>query len=267
MRVPILAAAFWLGSAVGAQDGALRVQPDAKNHIPQALVGSWRLDVDLTKRLGQVKAPPTVTFRLDDKVVEKLPSDADAMLHGRRLFAAGTMLVKGRENTFVLTEQAGVPEIVTFRGQSAAAAVGAESLRVMVVRGASPAADLLFLGGDDKQPWAAFARIAPPVGGMEPMAALTEMARLLETRDYVAFLQTWCLPEDLAKLAKEGPIEKSAAKFGETNAQGLLEVVLLAAKRTPVLSESGEEAIYEGEGIKQRLRLRRVEGRWFLCNH
>jgi hypothetical protein len=267
MRARFLVGFSWLSATLLPQEAALRVEPDPKNHVAASLAGSWQRDGDLTKRLGKTKAPMALTIREDHRVLEALPAAVVEHLRGKRIYTAGTMQVKDNEQTFVLTAAAGNPEIFVFRSASSDPVRGSETLRVMLVRGETPAADLLFVADASlKQPFAAFARAPEVVGALEPAAALTEMVRLLEADKYGEFLKTWCDPEDFARMAPEGSSIDALGERFRVSAKGkeLFESLVAGAKLTPKVS--GDDAIFEGEGLPRPLRLKRVAGRWYLCN-
>lgn len=245
----------------------LQVQPDPAHPIAAALVGDWRADAELQKRLGAGKAPNAVSFREDATVLANLPTAAVPALAGQRLYAAGRMRLADRDDIYVLIQAAGVAQLRTFRNRADAGGDG-ETLVVMLVRGATPAQDLLFLNGDlGNQAFTAFTRHASAPAKLEPTAALTEMARLLETKQYEAFLQTWCLPTDLAQMQQGGrSLAATASEFGERKAAEALAMLLAAAKLTPTRNDAGDEAIYQGEGLRRRMRLKLLGGRWYLCN-
>jgi hypothetical protein len=244
-----------------------RVQPDPASPVADALLGAWRLDPDLTARLGRSKAPKEITFRADASVLERLPAAAAEHLAGRRVYAAGLVRVGGRDDLWLLTDAAGAPSLVVCRDRGAGAAGDVEVLTVMLVRAAAPDADLLFANGDPgRQPFAAYSRVQPQAV-LEPSAALTDMARLLETGDHAAFLRTYVLPEDLTKMQHGGrTLEALAADFAERKAKEALASLLAAAKLTPAIDEAAGEAVYTGDGLPRPLRLRRVGTRWFVCN-
>lgn len=252
-----------------AQDEPLRLQPDPDHPIASALAGRWTADPELQQRLGATKAPDSVTFVDDPSVLPTLPTAVRTQLAGQRLYAAGKIVQKGLEQVYVLSERAGAPELRTYRPDAADPLRSSEAMFVMLVRGRVAASDLLFVNGDvGRQPFAAFRRELPAPARLEPAAAITEMARMLESKQYEQFLQTWCLPEDISKLTEGGrTLAAAAAEFGATRAKGVLEALLAASKLKAAVNATEDEAVFEGEGLKQRLRLQRVDGRWCLCNH
>jgi hypothetical protein len=250
-----------------AQDVPLRLQPDPDHPIASALAGTWTADPGLQQRLGATNAPESVTFVEDPSVLPTLPPAVRTQLAGRRLYATGRITLKGREQIYVLGERAGATEVLTYRPGAADPLRSSEAMFVMLVRGRVPASDLLFVNGDvGRQPFAAFRREVPTPPKLEPAAAITEMARLLESKQYEQFLQTWCLPEDVSNMAGSRPLAEAAAKWAETKGALALEALLAASKLTPVLNAAGDEAVFEGEGLQRQLRLQRIEGRWYLCN-
>jgi hypothetical protein len=244
-----------------------QLQPDPQNPVAAPLLGAWRQDPELGKRLGRAKAPREVTFRSDASVLERLPAAAAQQVAGRRVYAAGTVTVGARDDLWLLTEIAGAATVVVSRDRGAGAAGDVETLTVAVARGATAAADLLLLNGDPgKQPCAAYARVEAPAA-TDPAAALAAMATLVETGKHVEFLRDWLLPADLARMQKGGrTLQACAAEFAEAKAKGVLEALRAAAKLTPRLDDATGEAVYSGDGLERPLRLQRVGDRWYVCN-
>lgn len=268
MRHSMLVCFALLPNLAIAQD-ALQVQPDPKNHVAASLAGDWQRDPELAKRLGTAKAPAAFSLREDHKVLASAPAAIVEHLRGRRLYTAGIIATKGKEQVFVLTESSGSPELFVYSASSPDPVRGGEHLRVTLVPGASPASDILFVADAAAgRPFTPFSRVAPQrPANLEPEAAVTEMARVLEAGNFVEFFTTWCLPEDVAKMTGDGKsIEDVAKKFGEKKGKKALASLLAAAKVKPVRNEAGDEVVFEGEGIEMPVRLKRVDGRWYLCN-
>jgi hypothetical protein len=275
MRHRLLVCLSLSGCFAVAQDRAtstrseLNVEPDANNHVAQALAGEWQSDAELWKRLGTGKAPAAFALRVDHAVLAGAPPAIVEHLRGRRIYTAGTMTAKDKEQAFVLLESSGNPELFVFSPKSPDPVRGAERLRVALARGATPAGDLLFVAdAAAARAFAAFTRVAKTPAKLQPEAALTEMTRLLEAGKFVEFLESWCLPDDVTRMvADRGSLEEAAKRLGAKKSKELLEALQVAAKLQPTLSEAGDEAVFAGEGLRKQLRLKCLDGRWYLCNH
>ncbi len=111
-------------------------------------------------------------------------------LRDRRIALAGTMVLRGAEHAFLLTELAGNPCIVWFRERDGDPMGDVESFNVILARAKAREADLLFVGGDsNNQPFAAYARDTKGMAILTPAAAVTEMVRLLEAGKTLEFVQ------------------------------------------------------------------------------
>jgi hypothetical protein len=171
-----------------------------------------------------------------------------------------------RESLWVLTEQTGVPTLVLFRERGAGPAEEDERLTVMLVRGAAPVADLLFVADRGKHVFTAYSRPQPLVA-LDPSAAVAEMARLLEAGQHVEFLREWVLPEDLEKMQRRGrTLEAAATEFGARKAKRVLEALRVASKLSPSIDATTGDASFTGEGLERPLLLQPLGRRWFLRN-
>lgn len=268
-----LAAALWSAATSPAQEGAgLEVKPDRRNVVANALIGEWRLDQALQDRLGgPAEAGDRIAFREDAAVLAKVPRQLAEKLRSMRLFLAGTMTRKGKEHAFLLTELNGNPTVVWFRERNGDPLGDAESNNVMLARGAVPQADLLFVGGDsDNQPFACYARAQGPRPQLQPSAAVAQMIQLLEAGRTVEFVREWCAPEDMEAVKTEAEravaVERLAKRLAEGKRDRILEALRAAAKQEPAISADGNEAIWTIDGEPSRLRLTRVDGRWYMRN-
>jgi hypothetical protein len=138
----------------------------------------------------------------------------------------------------------------------------------MLVRAEAKQADVLFVGGDsNNQSFAAFARETKAVGKLEPAAAITEMVRLLQAGKAREFVETYCAPEDLAEMNKAGKsIDKLVERFSSDKKDELIEILEGIAKRPPVMNEAGDEATWMVDKGPGKLRLQRIDGRWYMRN-
>lgn len=269
MVVSVLVSSLLVTTAVSAQAAAngLEVRPDPQNVVANALVGAWKFDADLGKRLGNKGIGDRLEFRDDAKIVEKLPAAIAAKLRDRRIYLAGVMVLRGKEQPFVLTELAGNPTVVWFRERDAEPMGDAESLIVMLVRAEAKPADVLFVGGDsNNQSFSPYARETKVVGKLEPAAAVADMIRLLEAGRALEFLETYATPTDLAKWRSSSTIEKVVARLEGEHGKELLGVLQTISKQEPVMSAEGNVASWPVEHKVGRMRLERIDGRWYLRN-
>lgn len=266
----VLVSSLLVTAAVSAQAGAngLEVRPDPQNVVANALVGKWKFDAELGKRLGNKGIGERLEFRDDAKIVEKLPQAIAAKLRDRRIYLAGVMVLRGKEQPFLLTESAGNPTVVWFRDRDGEPMGDAESLAVMLVRAEAKPADLLFVGGDsNNQSFSPYARDTKVVGRLEPAAVVTDMIRLLEAGKSREFVETYVSPTDLDEMTKQGrTLEKLAARFEGERVKELLDVLQTISKQPPVMSADGDEASWPVENKVGHLRLQRIDGRWYLRN-
>lgn len=99
---------------------------------------------------------------------------------------------------------------------------------------------------------------------------IPEAIRLLEAKEYGAFLETMMAPEDLAKVMEEKTFVEFAARFGEKKAASLLAILKTVKDRKPLISGDGNLATYslpvELDAPKNMLTFERIDGRWFIRN-
>jgi hypothetical protein len=103
----------------------------------------------------------------------------------------------------------------------------------------------------------------------ETAALIQRAIKLLEAKNYAEFFRTCVRPSEVAELVDDfGSFDKLAAAYADTDRpRQMLAVLKAAVSIEPSLSEDGARATYtfakpvEGESS---LRLRRIEGRWFL---
>jgi hypothetical protein len=101
----------------------------------------------------------------------------------------------------------------------------------------------------------------------DPATAVQEAIRLIETKNYVALLKTFAMPEELERLTRTTTLEAAAADFGRDRASRILEALKAAAKLKPTLNEDGTRADFLFEtpvGGERRIRLQKVGEFWYL---
>lgn len=255
---------------VAQQDGnGLEVRPEPENVVASALLGSWRLDAALQQRLGNRTRVDRLEFRDDPGIVAKVPEAHAAKLRQFRIYLAGTMVLRGKEQPFLLIEFRGNPTIVWFRERDGHPLGDTESFTVMLVRAEAKPADLLFVGGDSNQSFSAFVRDSKVVGALQPAAAITEMIALLEAGKAREFVETWCAPQDLQLIVQRGQtIEEIARRFEGEHGLEMVAVLQAISKVQPTMNDAGDEAVWavEDRPRPRRLCLQRIDGRWYLRN-
>lgn len=265
-----LVAVLFSCMVVGQDAGnGLQVKPEPQCVVANGLLGSWQADPELGKRLGKKAPVERLEFRDDAAVLAKIPTAIAGKLKSLPILLAGTMRKGDSEHVFLLTVLSGNPTVVWFRERGGDPCGDAESWNVMFVRAEAKPADLLFVGGDsDNQAFVAFVREGKPVGQLEPTAALTSMAALVEAGRIREFIETFCAPEDLGRMQKAGrTIDALVERFEGERGKQLVAVFQDAAKRAPTLSADGNLATWQldgAEGLPKTLRLQRIDGRWYM---
>lgn len=99
--------------------------------------------------------------------------------------------------------------------------------------------------------------------------AIGEGIRLLEAKEYVAFLKNFVEPEAFKKFSEAGNIEDFAQKFGESKAKQLTEVLKSIKTATPKISEDGKKATFDisVEGVsKKNIAFTKIGKYWYINN-
>jgi hypothetical protein len=92
-------------------------------------------------------------------------------------------------------------------------------------------------------------------------ASLEIAIRMLENKQYRAFLERFVAPKDRPKLLRDGGIDKLLPEFESDKAARLLEMLRALRGRTP--RREGARAVFDGD---QRIVWIREGGRWFIEN-
>lgn len=262
----LLPFAFVLATLSAQTDNGLVVRPDPKNAIAPALVGSWQLDDGLAERLGGRTNVQRFEFRADAQFVGRIPAAIAAKLRDLPLYQEGTMLKDGVAHPYVLTVLDGNPMIVWFRERDGDPLGDAESFLVAIARAKQRSDDVLLLGGDTaEEPMAAFRRAVAGEPRLEPEAVVAHMIQLLEAGRGREFVETYMSPDDLAKMKERGrSIDDLAKRFEGERVNELLEKLQAMSKVAPQWNEARDEASWDvGEG-RGKLRLQRIDGRWYV---
>lgn len=256
------------------------VRPDPENVVASRIAGEWRLDADLTLRLGARDPGASLVIRTTDQIPSGLPETVRAQLQKLRIYAAGTIELRKREHPFVLLERSGNMHLVWFRARGGNPVGDAESMIVALAPARDTANDLLLVGGDfNNQPFTAFQRraAAPPPGGGavtagagSPIAALADIERLLKAGKHLELIQTYMTPADKQRYSdprgSRGTIETLAEEFAQQKAVRTLSLVTKLKDTTPTLNESGDEATFAHPDAERPMVLVRIDGRWYIKN-
>jgi hypothetical protein len=251
--------------------GGLEVKADPDNCVAAHLEGSWQVDKELTRRLGGNENADDVTFRVDPGVLAKVPAQMlpDLRREFRALspMLAGMMVAGKQESVFFLTPDHGNVALVWLRDKAGKAMADYEGTMVTIVAGRDRAADVLFFDRGKT----AYTRAAPAAaaaaaavrGAATVPAALAEIARLLEKKDYQTLIETFALPDELKSVQQTG-IAKIAEGYGRNRADELKAAVTKAATMEPKYNDDRTEAVFDGEGFDRALRFLQADGRWYL---
>lgn len=92
--------------------------------------------------------------------------------------------------------------------------------------------------------------------------------RLLESKDYAAFLQAFVEPEMIEKLGG-GSIDEFAKKFGEKKGPQLLTVMKKIKDMKPTMEQDGKVANFEVEvegSSKKGIKFKKIDKYWYIIN-
>lgn len=264
---PALLSPLLVLAALRAQsDNGLVVRPDPRNAVAQALVGTWRLDGTLGKRLGGAGRIDRIEFRTDADVVGKVPAAIAAKLRELPLYQQGTMLMDGTVHPYLLTVIHGNPMIVWFRERDGDPMGDTESFLVAIARAKESSGDVLLLGGDTAEtPMAAYGREPAGTPRLEPEAVITHMAQLLEAGKGREFVETYMSPADMAKMKERGrTLDDLAKRFEGERVKELIAMLQAISKVPPQWNEARDEASWDVDQKPGKLRLQLVDGRWYV---
>jgi hypothetical protein len=99
--------------------------------------------------------------------------------------------------------------------------------------------------------------------------AIESGVKMLEAKNYLAFIETFMPPEDVAQVPDKA---RFAEGFGKKKAAVLLEVLRFVQSRAPEMSADGKKATWslgkmEGAPAKRPLVfLKHDDGRWYIEN-
>lgn len=139
----------------------LVLRPDPENVVSTRLVGAWKLDATLTKRLdpdNTGKAPATMTFTDNPGVLAGLQA-ASGRFQNRQIFGSGIVNIDGTTHTYILSNKSGNMYVTWFTAIEENATANAMEKSVQIAVARDQAKDILVLGGPTvKEPAAAFER-------------------------------------------------------------------------------------------------------------
>jgi RNA polymerase sigma factor (sigma-70 family) len=141
--------------ADGGTQGALTVTPAAENVVGSRLVGEWRPDPELSKRLGDKGwANVVLTIAADPKVAADVPDAYRPMFAGKRIYMAGRMQVQPEKGetlsySFLLVEHLGNPMLIYFLPEGPNVCASEEAVTVMLAPAANRKDDLLSITAFD----------------------------------------------------------------------------------------------------------------------
>ena len=130
----------------------LTVKPDAENVVSARIVGTWKLDNTVTRKLDPHSTLPiTSTLIISDNasagVLAGMQAAAPRFVN-KQIFAAGIINVDGVTHPYVLTNNDGNMFLVWFtaKDQNPVAEVTTKRIHISVAK--DKANDMLFLGGE-----------------------------------------------------------------------------------------------------------------------
>ena len=99
--------------------------------------------------------------------------------------------------------------------------------------------------------------------------AIPEAIRLLEAKEYENFLKAFVAPDDMKKIAQEGPLVDFAKRFGEAKAADLLLILKSIKGKKPALDAEEKKATFKLEvksAAKDEISFVKVEKFWYIQN-
>jgi hypothetical protein len=99
--------------------------------------------------------------------------------------------------------------------------------------------------------------------------AIPEGIRMLEAKEYVAFLKAFVPPELLKKIVGDGKIEEFAEKFGKGKSATLLKVLSQVKDAEPEYNEDKTKALYKLKEVvdgKSKIEFSKQEKYWYIEN-
>ncbi|MDX1565794.1 MAG: hypothetical protein R3236_10325 [Phycisphaeraceae bacterium] len=161
--VLVVAGCVGVGVGVLAALGGVAVQKDKENVVASRLIGTWKTDAALSKRLrGRAMPVEKIMFTEDAAVAEKVPDRYAKRFkeQKKRVYLSGTMVQGDKVYPFLLIEHNGNPHLLYFREKNGDPMGDGESFNLSIARAADKKDDILFIGGDfNNQPFTAYKRV------------------------------------------------------------------------------------------------------------
>lgn len=128
----------------------LSVKPNPENVVSAHILGTWKLDSVVTRKLDPQSALPatsTISFYDNPGVLPGLTAAAPRFAN-RLIFAAGIVNVDGVTHPYVLTNNEGNMYVVWFTAKGENTVAEVTTWRIHIALGKDKAKDMLFLGGE-----------------------------------------------------------------------------------------------------------------------
>jgi hypothetical protein len=95
--------------------------------------------------------------------------------------------------------------------------------------------------------------------------AIKEAIRLLEAKEYAAFLEQFMVPDELKEITRKKPLDEFAKEFAERKAGDMLKVLKSLDGLKPTLDESGTTATFDPPGA-MKLKWVLIDKSWYIRN-
>ena len=148
---------LWLLLAIISTTSLVYAKPkiinNPDNYTATRIQGYWIFDEEISDALGAEGEPHELEFRLDDNVIDLIPSRFHHFLETQKIYAAGYADIphSHREiahSIFLLVERHGAPALLLFYDHHKEKYGDATSAYIHLISGSHPEKDMLFLGGD-----------------------------------------------------------------------------------------------------------------------
>jgi len=118
--------------------------------------------------------------------------------------------------------------------------------------------------------WSLAAEEAKPEARERVETAITEGIRLLEAKQYEAFVKAFVPPDDLKKVTEKKPLNEFVDKFAEKKAPHLLDILKSIKDTTPTLSADGTSATFalkkDLATVKEDITFKKIDKYWYIQN-
>ena len=99
--------------------------------------------------------------------------------------------------------------------------------------------------------------------------AIPEAIRLLEAKEYKAFLKSFVIPDDFKRITATKSLEEFAKAFGERKGLKLLKVCKVIKDAKPTLDDTGTKATFAIKEVlagKKSITFVKVKKHWYIQN-